>query len=294
MRRCRIESIGASHPRRRLFPWGSVKHAVAAGKRCLAASRHRRVEVELLVNAGVHRDRHICEPAMAVFIQHRLGINVEFQGRTTLSFDLGNGGCGMLNAAQVVTALMESGEITTAMVVASEVNRDRRPDPAYPYPASGAALLLDLSPRRAVGFESFAFGTNEDFSDLYTSAVSLAVPRGRIVFSRNAPELEEAYLALAGPVMEEALEKAKLRRDEIDLVVPAQISPGFLGRLPATIGVPGGKVADFSRFLPDTLTTSVVLALDHALQSGRCAPGTRSLLLAFGSGVTVGAAVYRF
>ena len=89
--------------------WGSVHHAVEAGRRCLDESQYRPADVGVLINAGVHRDGHICEPAIAAYIQHRLGINVEFQGRRTLSFDLLNGGCGMLNAAQVAIALLQGG-----------------------------------------------------------------------------------------------------------------------------------------------------------------------------------------
>lgn len=291
--RCRIESLGVSPPRRRLFRQGSIAHAVAAGRRCLKASRYRPADIRVLVNAGVHRDRHVCEPAGAAFIQHRLGINVEFQGRRTLSFDLLNGGCGMLNAAQVLAALVASGEVQVGMVVASEANGDRRPDPGYAYPASGAAVLLDVSPRDGVGFGSFVFRTRGEDAALYTSVVSLAEKRGRIILRRRA-ELEAAYLAGIGNIVDEVLERDRLRREDLDLVVPAQLSAGFLARLPAAAGIAREKVVDLTARLPDTLSTSVFLALREALDTRPPAPGTRALLLAFGSGVTVGAATYRF
>lgn len=294
--RCRIESMGVSPPGwRDLFPWGrrgSLWHAARAGRRALKGSSHRPAAVELLVNAGVHRDDHTCEPAMAAYIQHRLGINVEFQGRRTLSFDLSNGGCGMLNAVQVVCSLMHTGEAGVGMVVASESNRDRRPDPGYPYPGSGAALLLDISPRGDVGFGPFAFRTLDQHAGLYSSVVSLAVPRGRIVMRRSA-ELEDAWLGEARQVVDEALEKDGLRREEIDLVVPAQVSPGFLFRLPEVIGFPPDKVADFTGDLPDTLSTSVFLALSRVLARPDSPPPRKLLFLAVGSGITVGAAAYR-
>ena len=160
---------------------------------------------------------------MAVFIQHRLGINIEFQSRSTLSFDLQNGGCGMLDAAQAAVALLQGGEIAAGLVVASEANPDRHPDPRFDYPASGAAMLLDLSPWRGTGFGEFVFHTRDDHADLYTSLVSLAEKRGRIVIDRRA-ELEDTYLSMAGGVVEDVLTRDRLRREEIDLVVPAQIS----------------------------------------------------------------------
>jgi len=293
MRHCRIESLGVSLPRRHFRRWGSIRHAVEAGRQCLKASRHRKAAVGLLINAGVHRDHHICEPAMAVFIQHRLGINIEFQSRSTLAFDLQNGGCGMLDAIQVVTALLQTGEIEAGLVVASEANPDRHPDPRFIYPASGAALLLDLSPRRGRGFGEFAFHTRDDYADLYTSLVSLAEKRGRIVFKRRA-ELEDIYLSMTGAVVEDVLTHDCLCREEIDFVVSAQISAGFLARLPAAIGFPGDKIVNLSDRLPDTLSTSLFLALKLAMADRRPVSGQKALLLACGSGVTVAVATYRF
>lgn len=293
MRPCRIESLGISLPRSHFRHWGSVRHAVAAGRQCLQGSQHRKGDIGMLINAGIHRDHHICEPAMAVFIQHRLGINIEFQKRSTLAFDLQNGGCGMLDAVQVVTALLQSGEIEAGLVVASEANPDHHPDPCFTYPASGAALLLDLSPWHDRGFGEFAFYTRDDYANLYTSLVSLAEKRGRIVIQRQA-DLEEKYLAMAGAVVEDVLIRDGLRREEIDFVVPAQISAGFLTRLPAAIGFPVDKVVKLCDQLPDTLSTSVFLALKLAMVDHRPVSGQKALLLAFGSGITVAATTYRF
>lgn len=293
MRRCRIESLGVSLPRRHFRRWGSIRHAVEAGRQCLNASRHQKADVGLLINTGIHRDHHICEPAMAVYVQHRLGINIEFQKRSTLAFDLQNGGCGMLDAVRTVTALLQTGEIEAGLVVASEANPDRQPDPCFAYPASGAAILLDLSPWRDKGFGGFAFHTRDDYADAYTSLVSLAQKRGRIVLQRRA-ELEDIYLSMVGAVIEDVLTHDGLRREEIDLVVPAQISTGFLSRLPAVIGFPGDKVVNLSDRLPDTLSTSLFLALKLAMADQRPAPGQKALLLACGSGVTVAAATYYF
>jgi hypothetical protein len=152
MRRCRIESLAVSPPRKTFFKWGSLKHAVCGGTPVPGAVHLQPERRGVLINSGVHRDGHVCEPAIAAYVQHRLGINVEFQGRRTLSFDLLNGGCGMLNAAQVVCALVESGEPQVGMVVSSEANADADPDPSYPFPTSGAAACS--TPRRCAASAS--------------------------------------------------------------------------------------------------------------------------------------------
>ncbi|HEY3384238.1 MAG TPA: 3-oxoacyl-[acyl-carrier-protein] synthase III C-terminal domain-containing protein [Vicinamibacterales bacterium] len=293
MRRSRIEAIGTSVNGRYLRKCGSVRRAVEAGRRCLARSHYHRADVRVLINTGTYRDGHVCEPANACYIQHGLGINIEFQGRRTLAFDLLNGGCGMLNGVHVITTQMRAGEVQVGMVVSSEANRDRRPDPAYTYPSSGAAVLLDVSPRRDVGFGAFAFQTNEEHAELFQSVVSLEEKRGRIVLTR-ASDLEHAYTAAVPGVLDEVLAAERLCRDEIDLVVPAQISPAFVGRLPRAMGIEAGRIVDYTASLPDTHSTSLFLALDRLLTEAPPKPGTKAVFLAFGSGITVGAAVYRF
>jgi 3-oxoacyl-[acyl-carrier-protein] synthase III len=223
MRRCRLESLGVSLPRR-VMRRGSVAHAVAAGRDCLARSQYRAADVSVIINAGVHRDGHICEPAMAAYIQHRLGVNIDFRGPRTLAFDLQNGACGMLNAVHVLSALLLCGEVQVGMVVASEANCDRRPDPNSNLPRSGAALLLDLSPQREVGFGAFAFHTREAEAERVTSVVRLTTKRGRLL-RRSDPAAEELFLDMAGAVVEDVLAREGLTRADLDLVVPAQLSP---------------------------------------------------------------------
>ncbi|MBW2418380.1 MAG: hypothetical protein JRH19_07525, partial [Deltaproteobacteria bacterium] len=83
-----------------------------------------------------------------------------------------------------------------------------------------------------------------------------------------------------------------LSRDDIDLVVPAQISENFVRSLPDMIGFSPDKVCDYTSEISDTLSTSTFLALHRLLESGRASRSKKILLLSFGSGVTVGAATY--
>ena len=292
-RRVRIAGIGASLPGFRLLRRGSLTRAVEAGRQCLAAARRRPSEVGLLIHAGVTRDHHVCEPANAATIQHRLGINVEFQGVPTLSFDLVNGGCGMLDAAHVICALLQEGDARCGMVTASEGNADRRAKGEPPCPDSGAAVLLELSPDPGMGFGSFAFHARSEYAGMATTVVSLAEPRGRLRVRRDAG-LEARWLEMAGRVVDEVLGKDGLSRSQVDRVIPAQISADFVALLPQAIGMPAERVADHSACLPDTLSTSLFLALERELRLRPPLPGEKVLLLAFGSGLTAAAAVYRF
>jgi 3-oxoacyl-[acyl-carrier-protein] synthase III len=292
--RSRIESIGVSMPGGRLLKKGSVDHAVAAGKRCLGISRYGTGDVQTLINAGMFRDGHCGEPAMAAFIQEKLGINAGFGGNASFSFDLVNGGVGMLSAIQVADALMKSGAIRVGMAVASDANTDARPDPAYDYPRSGAAVILDRSPDSHRGFGSFVFRTFEEHGDASAARVELFTKGGRLRIEKS-DRLDDIYLGCAVPVFEELLEREGLAAADIDLVVPSQISPRFLGSLPGALGVATDRVVNvMDETGGDTHTTSLIIALEAAIRRGLAPRGTKAALLAVGSGVTVGCALYNF
>lgn len=291
MARCRLESLGVSWPRRGLWGTGSLAHAARAGRQALMGSHYHPEDVALMVNAGVFRDRHYAEPAFACFIQNQLGINVEFQGRQTLSFDLQNGGCGLLSAAHVVTAMIESHAVEVGMIIAAEANADRRPDPSYTYAASGAAAVIDVSPHAQKGFGSFVFETFDQHHDLYGAVVSLAKAGGQLLVRKQAALLD-AYLEAAPQVFSQLLAREELVASDIDLVVPSQISQEFLDRLAPALGVERARIADTGARCGDTLTTSWLLAYHDALEQGRVAEGARVVFTTFGSGVTVGAAAY--
>lgn len=293
MKRIRIESIGVSYPRNNFWELGSLSHAVHAGSHCLKNSNYHPMDVQVLINSGIYRDEHYAEPAFSTFIQKKLGINTEFQGRRTLSFDLGNSGCGMLNGIHVLTNLISSGRIHAGMVVSSEANADKNPAPNYQYKNSGAAVILDLSPNSQIGFGKFVFSSFEKHMHLYSSFVSLTQKYGRL-FIKKKKELEDAYLACVQSVIKELLDTENLSANDISLVIPSQISEYFLNKLPENICFSAEKIINLTHKYADTLTTSVFLSLKHLLDKKVIKPGQKIILLTVGAGITVGASIYYF
>ena len=292
LRSC-IESIGVSPPRNGPWRQSSLAHADRAGSHCLASSRYLPIDVEVMINAGVHRDDHCAEPAFACYIQNKLAINVEFQRRQTASFDLQNGACGMLSGMHVVSTMIESGAIRTGLVIASEINTDRDPDPESTIVASGAAVMLEVSSVSDRGFSTFHFRTFDEYRDLQRSWVDLSVPKGRLMI-RRASGYDGTCLSLLPEVWSELLEREGIGADEVDLIIPPQISVDFMAGLPDALGVPAGKIIDVRAEDGDTLSTSPMLALDRAVRQGLTPPGARAAILAIGAGVTIGGAIHTF
>lgn len=103
---------------RRMWPAGTRASdaSAAAGRAVLAQSSLRAEKVELFIHAAVSRD--MLEPATASFAHRKIGLP-----GTAQIFDVSNACLGFLNALTIAGAMIESGQITCAMVVAGENGR---------------------------------------------------------------------------------------------------------------------------------------------------------------------------
>ncbi len=103
---------------RRVWPAGTRPSdaSAAAGKAVLAKSALRAEQVELFIHAAVSRD--MMEPATASFAHRKIGLPA-----TAQIFDVSNACLGFLNSLTLAAAMIESGQIRCALVVAGEHGR---------------------------------------------------------------------------------------------------------------------------------------------------------------------------
>ena len=103
----------------------ALQVAVTAAKNCLERAGREAGDLDLLINAGLYRDRNLGEPALAALIQEDVGAHPENphpDAHGTFSFDVANGTCGVLTALQIVDGFLRSGTIEHALVVASDAD----------------------------------------------------------------------------------------------------------------------------------------------------------------------------
>jgi 3-oxoacyl-[acyl-carrier-protein] synthase-3 len=122
----------------------ALQLAVNAAKGCLGSAETAPSEIDLLINAGIYRDRNLGEPALAAIIQDDIGANPEdphSDAHGTFSFDIANGACGVLTALQIADGFLRSHTISRALVVASDADPGRGASERFPFSPAGAALL---------------------------------------------------------------------------------------------------------------------------------------------------------
>ncbi len=279
--------------------------ADAAARNCLAQAGHTPHDVDMLVNVGIYREDSMGEPALAALIQEDIGANLRQPptgGAGTFSFDLFNGACGVINAVQIESALLQSGVIQLGAVVSSDVRPDHAV-PAAPFlrPAGGAILLSwEDGP---AGFTDFQTETFPEYSGMFTSGLVWRESRGvrgpRQGTGRHhmVVAARPGYHARLADCAEDAarrfLRRLGLGISDIDLIVPSPSAADFVDPLRARLGIPGDRVAYTPEDLEDTHTTGPIAALQAAIRSGRLREAENTLVLAAGAGITVALALYR-
>ncbi|HEX5385425.1 MAG TPA: beta-ketoacyl-ACP synthase III [Gemmatimonadales bacterium] len=125
--------------------------------------------------------------------------------------------------------------------------------------------------------------------------ISEQVIRDRSQFMKMAGrEVFKAAVHAMAEATDEALRRACVTADEIDLFVPHQANIRIIEATARHAGVPMDKVmVNLDRY-GNTSAASIPLALDQALKEGRVSRGSLLLFVAFGAGFTWGSAVVRW
>jgi 3-oxoacyl-[acyl-carrier-protein] synthase III len=279
--------------------------ADAAARACLGHSGREPGDIDMLINAGVYREDNIGEPALAALIQEDIGANLgqpPVGGHGTFSFDLMNGTCGVLSAIRVEAGFLRSGVIQLGAIVTSDVDPDLAGPGTAPFRPRGGAMLLDWDDSLA-GFTDFGAETFPEYEDLFVSGLNWQerhgprAPRRAAGQSQMVIDDRPGYQARLVDCAEEATHRFLRRLDmgmgEVDLLIPAPSSSGFVDALRLRLGVPGDRVAYVTEDLEDAYTTGHIAAMQAAIKSGRLGEARNTLMLAAGAGITVVLALYR-
>jgi len=110
--------------------------------------------------------------------------------------------------------------------------------------------------------------------------------RGRELFKLAVRGMEESLL--------EALADAGLAAQDLELVIPHQANQRIIDATRERLGIPAEKVVLNIERYGNTSSASIPISLDEQVRAGRLKPGDDVGFVAFGGGVTWGAAVARW
>lgn len=255
-------------------------------------------DLQMLIVATATPDRPL--PSTACYLQARLG------ALGAAAFDIAAACSGFIYGLTVAEGLICTGQAEHVLVVGGEKlsaitdHSDR--STAILFGDGAGAAVVRRTPDGRRGILSTMIKSDGRLAPLLyipgggtAEPISEKVIQERSHFMKMAGRevFKHAVLTMA-EACDEAIRRAGVRADDIDLLVPHQANIRIIEATAKHAHMPMNKVmVNVDRF-GNTSAASIPLALSQAEAEGRLRPGMLVLLVAFGAGFTWGSAVIRW
>jgi 3-oxoacyl-[acyl-carrier-protein] synthase-3 len=237
-------------------------------------------------------------PSVASLIQDGLG------AMNAGAFDINAACVGFLSALSTGFQFVATGASKRVLVVGTEVlsrivNWQDRGTCVLFGDGAGALVLEAAEFGGPLGFVLHSDGSKK-------AALFADGPCGPRDADGRGPAAELCYINMDGPAIfkfavhamtnstREALAKANLGVDDIDLLVPHQANLRIIQGTAKALGVPPEKAVVTVHKYGNTSSASIPVALSEAASEGRLAEGARLALCAFGGGLAWGSMLLEY
>lgn len=279
--------------------------ALAAARRCLAASRFDAADLDILIFTSITRFRDgLCfcaEPAMSLTLKQALGFRDD-----ALNFDITNACAGMMTGVQILDALIRSGTVRNGMILSGEcitpITETAVKEIRDPIDAQFASLTVGDS-GAAIIMEAATGDDGIEFIDLFTSSrfadLCFGMPSERnpgVAMYTRAMEIHAEVIQRLPDTLGFYSRMIGMDASHFNAVIPHQTSSRAIKSALALCEDSFGKLPETCIVLDrlgNTSSTSHVVVLDEYWRQGRIAPGDRVLMLILASGIVMGIAAIR-
>jgi 3-oxoacyl-[acyl-carrier-protein] synthase-3 len=257
-------------------------YAARAGRAALERAGVDPAEVDLVLAATITQDE--LTPNTAPLVAHAIG------AYRAGAIDVGAACTGFLSAAAMAAAQIETGRCRWVLVVGADfITRivdweDKRSAPLF----GDAAGAVVFGPG---GDGPGAVGPIVLGADGSETARAIVIEHSDRKIQMNGPEVYRHALARMAESTLEAVERAGLTLDDIDLFAYHQANARITRALGERLGLDPARVVDCIENYGNSSSATLPLALATAEADGRLKPGTRVLLGAFGGGFVWGGGV---
>lgn len=291
-----IEKITGVRARRHAEPGvTSSDLAAAAALDALASADVDAESIDLLIFASATHD--VSEPATAAIVQEKVGC-------TNATFvDVKNACNSFLNGLDFAAASIATGRARRVLVTSGEVLSPtinwqvsdlldlRRKFAAFTLGDAGGAVLLEASAEEGRGLlpgRFYSDGSAWELSTVLYGGTLMGRDTSRSYFECDSKQLQQLALDHIPPLVEKTLGEVNWRIDQVDHIIPHQVSTGVVTALCALIGFPQERVRVTVDEFGNTAAASIPLALSLAADQGTFTPGDKILLVCGAAGFTAG------
>ncbi|EEG76035.1 ketoacyl-ACP synthase III [Dethiobacter alkaliphilus] len=269
--------------------------AHVASVRALAAAGVDASDVDLIIFGSCTPDEIV--PNSASLVQRLLGIE------KAAAFDINTACTSGMYALSLASSLIRTGTARTALVIGAEVISnvqdwtDRNVAVLF---GDGAAAFVLQETEEEEGVLADKLGCLAESRDILrahgmgTRYIDGQTILGTVWWNFQGQEIfKKAVLGMC-EASAQALEKAGLSTDQIDLVVPHQANLRIIDAVAKRFGVPAEKVFINIHKYGNMSSATTPVALVEAIEEGYVKPGMNILLPAFGAGLTYSAHIIRW
>lgn len=252
-------------------------------------------DIDMLIFAAASHD--ISEPATANIVQVKTGCF------NASAMDVKNACNSFVNGLDIASGMIETGRATRVLIATGEVlscfiDYDIKgvPDLRTKFAGltlgdAGAAAVLEAVETGDRGVYPGKFmtdGTKWDLSTILAGGTLMIHDMSRGFFECKSSELQDLAVSTLPPVIKNALWSVGWTIDDVDLVVPHQVSQAVIERIGDIMGVPvDNRVVTVDRY-GNTAAASIPLALSTAKDEGRVKRGDKVLLVGGAAGWSAG------
>jgi 3-oxoacyl-[acyl-carrier-protein] synthase-3 len=271
--------------------------ACEAGTALLARDIVDRQDIDFVLFCTQCPDHFL--PSAACALQLRLGL-----GKHVGALDFNLGCSGFVYGLQLAKALVDAGQARHVLLLTADTYtkyihpRDRSIRPLF---GDGAAAALVGSARQGGSIGSFVVGTDGG------GAGNLCVPSGGWRLPRSAETAKETTdskgctrsqdnlfmdgpaifsfaITVVPPLVEKLLAKSRVSPGDVDWYVYHQANKYMLEHLAQRSGVPAEKMIIDVQTIGNTVSASIPIAIQRAVEMERIRAGQRLVLVGFGVG----------
>ncbi len=265
---------------------------VEAAKAAIADAGVGVEDIDLVITGTTSPD--LIFPNVSTLIQHRLGIP------PCPAFSLEAACTGFIYALTTADKFIRAGDAKCALIMGAECITklidwsDRNTCVLF---GDGAGAVI-VKPSDEPGIIACHLGADGQYRDLlyYPVGVSNDLAKAgtdEAAITMIGNEVFKVAVKTLGGIAAETLEKAGVKQDELDWLIPHQANLRIIQATAKRLGLPMDKVILTVQDHGNTSAASVPMALDVGIRDGRVSKGQLILMEAFGGGFTWGSVLMR-
>jgi 3-oxoacyl-[acyl-carrier-protein] synthase-3 len=271
----------------------------AALRNALTAAHLQPRDLDLIVMATMTPEMKC--PASACLVANELGVP------GLGAFDLNAACSGFVFGMNVAHDLIRGGAYRTIAVIGADTltqlmnYSDAGRSTAIIFGDGAGAAVLKATDDTSLGILAQAMhAEGSGWKDIYVPECSAHFPQGvepdpskHNYVQMNGSSVFKFAVGTFPRLIEETLEKANVRPEEVGMYICHQSNARILQAAREKFGLPEDRLHINIHRVGNTVAASVPLCLDELWQSGRVKPGMKVMFVAFGGGLTWGSSLWQ-